>query len=164
MGNKGVRRQNIWIHLLTWLLCMRTLSFYYLCPSFEVIRQFRKKWLLHRNLHYWTTTYTISPHPTIFPGSAELSYGPILLILWSVYCYENLWKANNMIQHNTNQLQRKITYLSKVVEFYEINESNIGELYQWHFKSLFDIQRSGRVQLTTTEEKSRRRKILNRKC
>lgn len=35
-----------------------------------------------------------------------------------------------MIQHNTNQLQRKITYLSKVVEFYEINESNIGELYQ----------------------------------
>lgn len=34
---------------------------------------------------------------------------------------------------------KKITYLPKDVEFYEINESNIGELYKSHFKSLFDI-------------------------
>lgn len=55
-------------------------------------------------------------------------------------------------------------YLSKDEELYEIDESNIGELHKSHFKPLVNIQGFGRVQLTTREEKSRRRRILNREC
>lgn len=55
-------------------------------------------------------------------------------------------------------MQREITYLSKDVEFYEVNESNVGKLYKSHFKPPYDIK------LTTKEDESRRRKILNREC
>lgn len=55
-------------------------------------------------------------------------------------------------------MQRKITYLSKDEEFYEVNENIVGKMYKSHFKPPFDIK------LTTREEESRRRKILNREC
>ena len=44
-----------------------------------------------------------------------------------------------MTQQDTNTLQRKITYLSKDGELYEINERNIGELHKSHFKPLVNI-------------------------
>lgn len=40
-----------------------------------------------------------------------------------------------MIQYNC----KKFTYLSKDVEFYEINKSNIDELHESHFQPLFNI-------------------------
>lgn len=53
-------------------------------------------------------------------------------------------------------------FLSKDEELYEINESYIGERHKSHLKPLVNIQGFSKGQLTTKEEKSRRR-ILNRK-
>lgn len=84
MGEKGGRRQNVWIHLENWLLGMRTSLSDYAYPSPEVIRQWLEKSGYLELPIIERTTYTINPHPTISPGFAEHLCGPSVSTPWLV--------------------------------------------------------------------------------
>lgn len=67
---------------------MKTLLSDYSYPSSEVIRQWLGKSGYLQLSITEPATYTMNPHPTIFPGLAEHLCGPSVSILWLVSHYQ----------------------------------------------------------------------------